>query len=978
MADCKISIVIPVYNVEKYLRACLDSVVNQTFKDIEIVIVNDGSKDGSLDILKEYESRYPKLITVYSTENRGVSHARNYGIARSHGEYLLFVDSDDYIEPDMCEKLYAKASKDNNDIVICKYYDIYQNETTGLITRKKGKAYDIAIGRNFNLHETKFELTHISPFPWDKLYRRNLFETHQFPENMRFEDLAVVFQVVCQAKSIGVIEDRLYNYRRASAGSFLSSFSEGTLDIVKALELVVEGLKKQGMFEEFFEEIEYICARHLLIRYNAIFDTANRGKLDIKKEMINKSLDFLEKNFPNWRNNRYLKYTASRASKAKMQKYTSRAKMLRTATIREYMPIILVKIGRKAKNLINKFKAKIKKFLKAKNKKKYLKSKIPGKKLIKQPKDVKYTRFYERLSVKENEVLFASKHGEDVAGNIFRMILAMKEEKYRKFHIKLTLKQSLVPTYEKLLKRYGIDYVDIVITDSKEYLMTLSTAKYLITDTSFPPYFIKKPEQVYLNTWHGTPLKAMGRIVPMREYGLGNVQRNFMIADFLLYQNEFSRDIFIKDYMLEPIYNGKVMLSGYPRNSAFFLKERYHQIREELGLEGMRVMAYMPTWRGRLDKKENKKQITILYNYFYELDSYLKDDQVLYVKLHPYVKSAMNYDDFEHIYPFPEDYETYDFLNATDLLITDYSSIMFDYAVSKKPIVLFTYDRKEYLNERGMYLDLNEVEFPKADTVKQLAKAIQKDSTYPKFHEEFCKYDSKNTAKEVCEALFFGNKTSFSIEPIQRENKKNVLIFISGMKKNDTTEQLIERLNALDTSKHNYYLCMKTSTVKKATSMLSQLKTEINYIPLVFDVNYTIKDRLACIWNFKFGLSSKTSDRLIDELAKREKDKYFGDIHFDSVIYFSTTDKIIFHMCKAFDAKKIYNFKAFDAKKYAENKKYKKHIDYYMNRMDRFDLVVGTNQAKKVSFETIKNGSVKLIAQKDPKFDFEEVLKEVE
>lgn len=139
MADCKISIVIPVYNVEKYLRTCLDSVVNQTFKDIEIVIVNDGSKDGSLDILKEYESRYPKLITVYSTENRGVSHARNYGIARSHGEYLLFVDSDDYIEPDMCEKLYEKASKDNNDIVICKYYDIYQNETTGLITRKKVK-----------------------------------------------------------------------------------------------------------------------------------------------------------------------------------------------------------------------------------------------------------------------------------------------------------------------------------------------------------------------------------------------------------------------------------------------------------------------------------------------------------------------------------------------------------------------------------------------------------------------------------------------------------------------------------------------------------------------------------------------------------------------------------------------------------------------------------------------------------------------
>ncbi|MBE5963175.1 MAG: glycosyltransferase [Lachnospiraceae bacterium] len=978
MTKCKISIVMPVYNVERYLRMCLDSILNQTFKDFEIIIVNDGSTDGSLSILKEYEQNYSDLIKVYTTENRGVSHARNYGIERAKGEYLLFVDSDDFLEPDMCEKLYEKASRDNNDIVICKYFDAYVNEQTGKITKKRSKAYNIAIGRNFDIHDTKFELTHISPFPWDKLYRRTLFDNYKFPENMRFEDLAVVFPIVCTTNSIGVIEDRLYNYRRGSAGSFLSSFSEGTLDIVKALQMVVESVKKQGQFEMFYEEIEYICIRHFLIRYNALFDVKTKGKLAVKKEMINKSLDFLEAEFPNWRENRYLKYTASRASKAKMKKYTSREKMLRVAVTREYLPVICVKIGRKGMSIIKKCRDKVKAFNKIKNKKKYIKQKLPFLKLFKLPRDVRYTRFYEKFPVNENDVLFESKHGEDVAGNVFQMILAMKEEKYRKFHIMLTLKSSKRAYYEAMLKRYGIDYVDIIPTDSNEYLKTLATTKYLITDTSFPPYFIKKPEQVYLNTWHGTPLKAMGRIVPNREYALGNVQRNYFMADYLLYQNEFSRDCFVGDYMLEGIYNGKIMLSGYPRNSAFFNTDRYDIIRNELGLDGMQVIAYMPTWRGLLDKKENKKQVQELYNYFYDIDMQLNDDQVMYVKLHPYVKSGVDYNDFDHIKPFPEEYETYDFLNATDMLVSDYSSIMFDYAVSKKKIVLFTYDREQYLADRGMYLDLNEMEFPKADTVDELIREINRESSYPKFFEEYCKYDHKTCAKDVCDVLFFNEEPKFKMETIKHDGKKNVLIFINGLKKNAAAEELVERLNALDTSKYNYYLCFKAATVKKATSVLAGLKREINYIPMMFDVNYTIKDRLACAYVFKYGRESAKTEALINHLAAREKDKYFNSIHFDIVINLSTSDKIINHMFKSFEGKKVYNFKSFNLEKYESNAQYKKRVDYIAKRFDFFDLIVGNEDMMQLECDAFKNGTVKVMTDAEPKLQFEEVLKEVD
>ena len=117
MESYKISIIVPVYNVEQYLRQCMDSLVNQTLEEIEIIAVNDGSPDGSLAILEEYQKAYPKKVKVFSIENQGVSHARNYGFSKSAGEYLLFVDSDDYIERETCELLYAKAKRDENDLV---------------------------------------------------------------------------------------------------------------------------------------------------------------------------------------------------------------------------------------------------------------------------------------------------------------------------------------------------------------------------------------------------------------------------------------------------------------------------------------------------------------------------------------------------------------------------------------------------------------------------------------------------------------------------------------------------------------------------------------------------------------------------------------------------------------------------------------------------------------------------------------------
>lgn len=978
MTDCKVSIVIPVYNVEQYLAFCLDSIFRQTLTEIEVIAVNDGSTDNSLKILKQYEAQNPGRMTVYSTENRGVSHARNYGVARANGEYILFVDSDDFIEPEMCEKLYQKAIQDNNDIVLCNYYAAYYNPEREKFIKKTSRAYQINFSTNFSLHEQKYQLTHISPFPWDKLYRRTLLKQFSFPEGMRFEDLAVIYRIVCAADSIGVLPEYLYNYRKTNAGSFLSSFNEGTLDIMRALNTMTEGFRTDGHFDEFSEELEFICVRHIFVRYNSMFQMENRKKLALKLRLVQESQDFLEQNFKGWQQNRYLRYSTSKAMRTKFPIYCDRKVLTARVKKEERLPIPAIKLRSKLQRFKGRARRGWRKFKKSKHKFRFLFSRIPVLKLFRLPKDVIYTRYYEKLPVDEHLVLFESKHGEDLAGNIFSMLQAMKSEKYRSFRIVLVVRQPLMEGIQELLKRYKIEYVELEDISTKAYQKLLATAKYLITDTSFPTYYIKRPEQVYLNTWHGTPLKAMGRIVPKREYALGNVQRNFLIADYLLYQNEFSRDVFLTDYMIQNLYPGKVMLSGYPRNSAFFQKERYHTIRRELELTELKVMVYMPTWRGLLTKKENKKQIEELTNYFYELDDGLADDQVLFVKLHPFVKSAMNLEDFDHIRPFPDGYETYDFLNASDLLITDYSSIMFDYAVSGKRIILFTYDREEYLADRGMYLDLESLEFPKADNIKELLQAINEEpkaEEYPEFFKQFCSYDSAKTASQVCETLFFGTTPDFPLEPADGNGKKNVLLVARGS--GASLRELAEQINQEDTGKYNFYLCAKSSELRKATAVLGELNKTVGYLPIVFDVNYTIKERFIVGFAFKFGVSWKFVERCMEKIAERENQKYFGDARFDIVINYSSADRLFYKMCQLLSEVTVYNLKGFSKKRYEESSAYRKSRNYIFRRLEQFRYVTAREELKELIAEKAPQKTNGLLLDPEVDFNLPKLLREV-
>ena len=931
----QLSVILPVYNVAKYLPRCIESLLRQTLDDFEIIFVNDGSPDNSIDILKKYQEKYPEKINIYSIENHGVSYARNYGAQKANGEYLLFVDSDDYVEPDYCKLMLDKALKDGNDLVLCSRYDVYENAHDEVRNIKPINL--MTANQNFKMEDCSYEMLWLTPFPWDKLVKKDLFLKVQFPIGIRFEDLCYVLKISVMAQSIGVVRERLYNYRR-NVG-FLNSFTGATLDIIKSFDNAWKFMQDEGVAEKYRQEVEYICARHFFYRYPALLKK-NREDTKLKIQMVHDTISFLNENFPDWKANHYLKYSSADFIRSKLELYCNEKKMKQIIRWTERLRVIPFSRIWTAKRKVQLYRKKyyratrdVRKVMRKKLFKKsaFGKIAIKVKKFFNMPTSFYYTRAYNKYDVDKNYIFLESKHGEDIAGNIFNILRSLQKEEFQNYHVGLALKPEKVELWNRLKEHYGFNNVAVVILGTPKYYKALASAGYLATDTSFPPYYIKKSEQVYLNTWHGTPLKAMGRSVEGREYGLGNIQRNFYIADWLLYQNEFSRDIFIDDYMIRNIYQGKIMMSGYPRNSALYQTDLSEKSRKEQGFEGKKLIAYMPTWRGLLHKKNFALQVGTILTYLYQLDKKLDDDIIFFVRLHPFVGDAIDFSDFRHIKPFPAEYDTYDFLNATDMLVTDYSSIMFDYAVSCKKIILFAYDKEQYLQERGIYIDLDTIEFPVVETIDELVAEFDRPNKgYPEFHAKYCSHDGAEVSDNVCKT-WLGMESAVNVENTYRINEKpNILVYFDGIRGEARWQPIVEQMNKLDLNKANYYLCFQSGNFYSATSLLAQLDKRIGYIPLQKGINATFKDYYAKFLLTKQGRCGGIFAKTIENFTARECRKHFGKIKFDKVLYKGVNANNLKILSHASD-QVVVDITEFSPERFEKNKKYRKFIKLIMH-----------------------------------------------
>lgn len=227
MMSPKVSVIVPIYNVEKYLRRCLDSVAAQTFSDYEVIMIDDGSTDSSRDIAAEYAEKLPQF-KLFDNAKKGVANARNVGVQNSSGEYVAFVDSDDFVAPEYLEVLYCTASAVDADISTCNYAKFYQEKGkyhTILIRKPSEKVYT-------NTKFTKMVLNDIRvrSYVWNKLWRRSLFTDNGIKFNdIYFEDIAICPQLIHSANKIAVTDKCLYNYTQRK-GSIMSSAMAGKIN----------------------------------------------------------------------------------------------------------------------------------------------------------------------------------------------------------------------------------------------------------------------------------------------------------------------------------------------------------------------------------------------------------------------------------------------------------------------------------------------------------------------------------------------------------------------------------------------------------------------------------------------------------------------------------------------------------------------------------------------------------------------------
>lgn len=533
--------------------------------------------------------------------------------------------------------------------------------------------------------------------------------------------------------------------------------------------------------------------------------------------------------------------------------------------------------------------------------------KIFGKKITKNKiNQCFYLNYYKKLPIDQNLVLLESLHGAIPNGNIFYILKELTKSSYADFKICVTIKENLKEKAQVFLQQNGIENVHLVVSTSREYYKCVASAKFLINDNTFLPFFIKKEGQVYLNTWHGTPLKTLGKKVNNAMHDIGNVQKNFVIADYLLYPNEYTMEHMVEDYMLNDIAKGKMLLDGYPRNTAFFDETKKAEIIQEQEVEGKQIIVYMPTWRGTVSAVNRSEQQVITMYHLLMIDKQLTDDQVMFVNLHPFAKNTVNYRILKHIRPFPDHYETYEFLNVADVLITDYSSVFFDFAITGRKIILFTYDEEEYLSDRGLYMDFNSLPFPKAADVNSLVKEIAKPKQYDdsEFIKTYCPYDSKDATQQICERVLLNKQTGIKELDIASNGKENVIIYTGNLAKNGITASIMGLLNNIDVTKRNYYLTFWGNKVQPHSEILATLPEGVRYFPSKGKMNLNLLQKIVYVLFWKRCVPESWMIKLCKDAFATEIKRNFGPVKFDAAIQFS-----------GYETNRIMTFSQFDCPK---------------------------------------------------------------
>jgi CRISPR system Cascade subunit CasB len=722
----RFSVIVPAYQVQAYLHQCLESVLTQSYPDLELIAVDDCSPDACGEIIDEFAARDPRVKAVHLPENGGLGPARNAGMAEASGDYLIFLDSDDTLTPDALRAIADRLKETGEPDVLV--YDYARTYWTGEAIRNKAAGQLTEQGPAPFRLEDRPGLLRLLMVAWNKAYRREFVEREgfAFPPGY-YEDTPWTYPVMLTAQTIATLDRVCVHYRQRRRGNILSTTSDKHFDIFEQYDRVFAFVEQRPALARWRPLLFRRMVDHLTLVYRKP-DRLPRGS----------RAAFLRRARAHYRRYRPPKLSASlEQGGTPIGAPVSRRVRLRHAFVRfgahrTFRALHLVLTVRRRARLLARGLARA--------------GRAAALGL--------HYRIQLRLPLKPDRAVFAASGDGGHGCNPGALEAAVRAHAphIRTAWIARPEHQHTVPAGTRRLT-----------PGTAAYWTALARAKYLVNNVNFDHRLVKRPGQVFVQTQHGTPLKHMGldlqeHPAAARETDFARLLRGVDQWDYVLSANRHTT------LTWERVYPGRytTLEYGYPRNDVFqqATSADVARLREALGIpEGTVAILYAPTHRDH-----RRTQRTAL-----DLDRVVRrlgPRFMILARAHvrhggPLAATSGRVVDVTG-HPSVEE-----LCLASDALVTDYSSIMFDYANLDRPIVIHSPDDDwaAYQASRGTYFDLRA--FPPGALARSEDELIDIFATghwrgsrstqlRTAFRERFCPYDDGRAAERVVRHVLLG------------------------------------------------------------------------------------------------------------------------------------------------------------------------------------------------------------------------------
>lgn len=701
--DKKISIIIPIYNTTEFLEECIGAVIDQTYKNIEVLLINDGSNEECTEKIIELSERDKRIIVHHFTMNKGVGIARNFGLEQATGQYVYFLDSDDMIPKNTLEQLVMNIG--DSDLISGEIKIITKDPKNGEKNRTVVKE-----SRQTKQFENSSAL--------HRLILKSFIVNHQigFDEDVVcYSDLKFMAGIIRNIKEALFLSKCLYYKRlRNDPISNPSLIQSNEALVISDFLTVYNRLRKNASPNEdgYFLDQQFLeLFKNTITPYvyqnediHSFFEQLNTAALYIDKIQLSK--------LP-----KMIRTEIKALEKGQKKRFVRLIKM--------QMGFMLFKQNYKSRQKL------------------YLQM---------------YRKLFMRMPLKEKTIVFESFLGKNYSDSpkyIYEYMVRNNMD-YKYVWI-FNEKGRQIPGNAKQVKRASF-----------AYYYYLGTSKFWVSNSRMPKFLNKREGNIFIQTWHGTPLKKL--VFDMKDIYSANpdYKKDFYEQsrrwDYLVSPNQYSSDIFRSAFK----YDKEMLEFGYPRNDILYDQNRNQMaesIKRRLNIPlDKEIILYAPTWR------DDEFYETGKYKFDLKLDlgklyEELGDKYIILLRMHYFIADNIDTAGYEN---FAYNLSKYDDISElyliSDLLITDYSSVFFDYANLQRPILFFTYDLEKYRDTlRGFYIDIEkEVPGPLLKTSEEVIQAIkhigdiqeQYKLRYQMFYEKFCNWDDGRASDQIVKHVF--------------------------------------------------------------------------------------------------------------------------------------------------------------------------------------------------------------------------------